>query len=73
MPFLVCIKSTFFLKQWMATGRRGQNGKNVPGHAVVDSTHALEPAPIPRLAMAEKIALENPMKLVRATLSLVQV
>ena len=57
----------------MATGRRGQNGKNVPGHAVVDSTHALEPAPIPRLAMAEKIALGNPMKLVRATLSLVQV
>lgn len=60
------------LAQWMATGRRGQNGKNVPGLVVVDSTHALEPAPIPLLAMAEKNALGNPMKLVHVTLSLVQ-
>lgn len=57
----------------MATGRRGQNGKNVPGLVVVDSNHALEPAPIPLLAMAEKNALGNPMKLVHVTLSLVQV
>ena len=57
----------------MATGRIGQDGKNVPGLVVVDSTHVLEPAQIPRLAMVEKIALENPMKLVRVTLSLVQV
>lgn len=57
----------------MATGRSGQNGKNVPGLVVVDSTHVLEPAQIPHPAMVVKIALENPMKLVHVALSLVQV
>ena len=57
----------------MATGRSGQNGKNVPGLVEVDSTHVLELAQIPHLAVVEKIALGNPMKLVHVTLSLVQV
>ena len=57
----------------MATGRSGQNGKIVPELVEADSTHALEPAQIPLLAVAEKIALRNPMKLVHVTLSLVQV
>lgn len=60
------------LAQWMATGRSGQNGENVPGLVAADSTHALEPVPIPHPGTAEKIALGNPMKLVPVALSLVQ-
>jgi len=58
--------------QWMAIGRSGQNGGNVPGLVAVDSTLALEPARIPHRGTAEKIALGNPMKLVLVILSLVQ-
>lgn len=66
-------QKSFFLLQWMATGRSGENGGNVPELVAADSTHALELVPILLLGTAGKIALGNPKKPVPVTPIPVQV
>ena len=72
-PCSLLYQKSFFLLQWMATGRSGENGGNVPGLVAADSTHAPELAPILLLGTAGKIALGHPKKPVPVTPSPVQV
>ena len=57
----------------MASGPSGQTGASVPGRVVVDSILVLELAQIRLQGMVGRTVLENLIKLVHATRSLVQV
>jgi len=60
------------LAQLMASGPSGQTGASVPGRVVVDSILVLELAQIRLQGMVGRTVLENLIKLVHATRSLVQ-